>query len=192
MSMSSRRLSASVVAGLCIATLGLPAGALAQSPMASQPPGSGAPAQGVLHVEGAWARTSPMMQLAGAAFMVLVNDGSADDALVAASTPVATTVELHQTTADASGVMTMAPVPEVPVPAGGRTELAPGGFHVMLIGLTEPLLDGGMVPLTLTFRSGAVIEVEAVVSAVAPGGSASPMGPGTPQASGMPIASPWM
>jgi copper(I)-binding protein len=133
-----------------------------------------------------------MMELAGAAFMVLVNGGPTDDALVAASSPVATTVELHQTTADASGVMTMAPVPEIPVPAGGKTELAPGGYHVMLIGLTEPLLEGGVVPLTLTFRSGTVIEVQAVVSAVAPGGSAMPLDPGMPGASGMPVASPSM
>jgi copper(I)-binding protein len=100
-------------------------------------------------------------------------------------------VELHQTTADASGVMTMAPVEAVPVPAGGSTELAPGGYHVMLFGLTQPLAEGAIVPLTLTFQSGTVIEVGAVVSSVAPGSSPGPAGSQPPMSS-PPMPSPAM
>jgi copper(I)-binding protein len=130
-----------------------------------------------------------MMQLAGAAFMVLVNDGATDDALVGASTPVAATVELHQTTADANGVMTMAPVESIPVAAGGSTALAPGGYHLMLIGLVEPLVEGATVPLTLTFQSGATLQVDAVVAPVAPGSSAAPSSPGMPMGSPAPMGS---
>lgn len=175
-----------VLAALCLATLTLSAATGAQSPGATAPPASGTPGQ--VRVEGAWARTSPMMGLAGAVFLVLVNDGPADDALVSASTPLASTAELHQTTTDAAGVMAMAPVPEIPVPAGGRTELAPGGYHVMLIGLAQPLLEGESVPLTLAFRSGTIVEVRAA----APGASGMPMGSDAAHGSPMPPASPGM
>ncbi len=176
---TSRRTTA-CTAAIALLVLMLPSAALAQEP--SGVPTSVAPA--TLRVEGAWARTSPMMELAGAAFMVIVNDGATDDALVGASTPAATKVELHQTTADASGVMTMAPVESIPVPAGGSAELAPGGYHLMLIGLVGPLQEGAMVPLTLTFQGGATLQVDAVVSPVAPGSS------GMPSSSAMPMASP--
>jgi copper(I)-binding protein len=189
---SSRHAPAHRAAVVLVALLALlPASALGQSVDPSGVPASNDPAAS-LRVEGAWARTSPMMELAGAAFMVLINDGPTDDALIAATTPVATTVELHQTTADASGVMTMAPVPSIPVPAGGSTELAPGGYHVMLIGLVEPLVEGAMVPLTLTFEGGAILEVGAVVASVAPGSSGSPMSSPAPMGSGAPDGSPGM
>ncbi|MFN8518575.1 MAG: copper chaperone PCu(A)C [Chloroflexota bacterium] len=178
------------VVAVGVAILALSTSALAQSPGAASPVPSGAALP--LRVEGAWARTSPMMELAGAAFMVLINDGPTDDALVTVGSPRATTVEIHQTTTDANGVMAMAPVASVPVPAGGRTELAPGGYHVMLIGLLEPLLEGDVVPLTLTFQSGTVIEVQATVSAVAPGSSAVPMGSVVPGGSPTPSGSPGM
>jgi len=192
---TSRR-AASCSSAIALLVLMLPSAGLAQEAGPSGMPASAAPT--TLRVEGAWARTSLMMELAGAAFMVIVNDGATDDALVSASTPAATTVELHQTTADASGVMTMAPVESIPVLAGGSTELAPGGYHLMLIGLVEPLVEGGMVPLTLTFQGGSVIEVAAVVSPVAPGSSAMPsssgmpMHPPAPMGSHAPMASPGM
>lgn len=184
---TSRR-TASCTSAVALLALLLPGAALAQGAEPSGVPASVEPA--TLRVEGAWARTSPMMQLAGAAFMVIVNEGAADDALVGASTPAAATVELHQTTADASGVMTMAPVESIPVVAGGSTELAPGGYHLMLIGLVEPLVEGAMVPLTLTFQGGASLQVDAVVSPVAPGSSAMPSGSGMPMASPAHMGSP--
>lgn len=180
--------TASRTLALTLLALLLPGAALGQSAEPPGPPASEAPA--TLRVEGAWARTSPMLELAGAAFMVLVNDGPAAAALVAVSSPAAAMVELHQTTADASGVMTMAPVESIPVPAGGRTELAPGGYHLMLIGLVEPLVEGATVPLTLTFEGGAVVEVTAVVSSVSPGASVAPGASEMPMASAADPAAP--
>ena len=66
--------------------------------------------------------------------------------------------------------MRMAPEARVPVPAGGQVSFAPGGRHLMLIGLKRPLKLGDKVPATLKFASGANLRVEFVVQAQAPAG----------------------
>ena len=58
------------------------------------------PAPGNLTVEGAWARVSPMMDRAGAAYMVIRNSGTTDDALVSVSSAAAAVAELHETKDD--------------------------------------------------------------------------------------------
>jgi copper(I)-binding protein len=126
-----------------------------------------------LAVETAWVRTSPMMELAGAAYMIIRNDGLTDDALVSVSSPASAVVELHETTGTDSGEMSMAPVDAIAVPAGGMVELEPGGYHVMLIDLVEPLGPGMSVDLSLTFASGAVLDVRAVVRDEPPASDAS-------------------
>jgi periplasmic copper chaperone A len=121
-----------------------------------------------LHVVGAWSRESPMMELAGAAFMVIVNNTETDDALVSASSPAATTVEIHQTTQAEDGTMTMAPVEEVPIPAGGMAELKPGSYHIMLIDLVAPLVVGEQIEVTLTFATAEPQTVMVPVQALGP------------------------
>jgi copper(I)-binding protein len=109
------------------------------------------PAAG-LRIEDAWARPSMGMGRAGAAYLVIVNESDSGDALVGASSPAAATVELHETTADSSGTMAMHPVERVVLPARDTVRLEPGGFHVMLIDLAEPLEAGGTIRLTLRFE----------------------------------------
>jgi copper(I)-binding protein len=135
------------------------------APMPSVDPASLGPG---LHVVGAWSRESPMMELAGAAFMVIVNNTEADDALVAASSSAATTVEIHQTTQAEDGTMVMAPVEEVPIPAGGVAELKPGSYHLMLIDLTAPLVVGEPIEITLEFATGEPQTVIVPVQALGP------------------------
>ena len=60
-------------------------------------------------------------------------------------------------------MMQMSPVPNIPVPANGKVELKPGGFHLMLIGLTRPLKIGDKVQLTLNFEKAGKIPVTAEV-----------------------------
>lgn len=131
------------------------------------------PAAADLHVEDAWVRASAMTERAGAAYLVVRSSGPADDAIVGVTTPAAMHAELHETQTDAAGMMGMVPVDAIPVPAGGMAVLEPGGYHVMLMGLTEPLVAGSTVPLTLTFASGTVLEVSAEVRAAGP---MAPMG----------------
>lgn len=99
-----------------------------------------------------------------AAFGTLRNTGGADVVVTAASTRVASAVELHETVKGADGAMTMRPKEGgFTVPAGGEVELAPGGNHLMIMGLKSPLAAGETVPLTLTLADGGTIRVEAVV-----------------------------
>ncbi len=106
-----------------------------------------------LHVMDAWARESPMLDLAGAAYMVIHNATDADDALVGASSPAAEVVELHLSSMDDEGMMSMNQVAEIAVPAGGDAVLKPGSYHVMLIDLVEPLVVDTEIELSLEFMT---------------------------------------
>lgn len=98
-----------------------------------------------------------------AAYMVIRNTGSEPDKLIAASTDVAKTVELH-TVVEEGGMMRMRQVEGgIEIPANGEVVLKPGGFHVMLIGLTRDLNAGDKVQLTLTFEKAGQIPVTAEV-----------------------------
>ncbi|MFZ5918764.1 MAG: copper chaperone PCu(A)C [Chloroflexota bacterium] len=119
-----------------------------------------------IEIEGAWARPSPKMAGAGAAYMILKNSGSEADKLVSASTTASKVVELHESFMDENNVMKMRPVEggAIEVPAGGSVELKPGGLHIMLIDLIEPLQSGQTVPLTLEFEKSGEIDIEVNVS----------------------------
>jgi copper(I)-binding protein len=137
-----------------------------------------------IEVADAWARPSPMVAGAGAAYMTITNSGSEADALLGAASDVATTVEVHETVAmeapaatdgmggmetpaatDGTGgeMMGMRPVERVEIPAGGTVNLEPGGYHVMLIGLKEPLEVGSTIEITLTFEKAGERTVKAEV-----------------------------
>lgn len=120
---------------------------------------------GAITVEGAWARPSMGMERAGAAYMVIRNGTDAADALVGASSPAATTVEIHETTAAESGAMAMHPVERIELPAGGSATLEPGGYHLMLIDLTGELMAGETIEVTLEFEQADPITVTAEVRA---------------------------
>jgi hypothetical protein len=98
-----------------------------------------------------------------AAYMTVVNNTDTDDAIIGAATDVAETVELHTVTEGESGMMQMRPVEEIAVPANGEVELKPGGFHVMLIDLTQDLNEGDTVDLTLTLENAGEVEISAPV-----------------------------
>lgn len=115
---------------------------------------------GSITVEHPWAR--PAAAGNSAAYFELENEGAADR-LIGASTDVAGTVELHSTTIDAQGVGRMVPVQAVDLPPGAEAKFAPGGLHVMLIGLTRPLVEGEEFPLTLTFEKAGPVTVEVAI-----------------------------
>lgn len=118
---------------------------------------------GTMRAEDAWARPSMGMDRAGAAYLIIVNDTGRADALLGASSPAAATVELHETSADASGQMAMHPVERIELPAAGRVALEPGGLHVMLIDLTGDLVAGQEIELTLDFEHAPDLVVRAGV-----------------------------
>jgi hypothetical protein len=83
------------------------------------------------------------------AFVTLTSTSEAK--LVAVTTPVATTAEIHASQ-ESGGVMQMHAVEAVALPAGKPVSLKPGGYHIMLVNLTRALGEGDQVPLTLTIE----------------------------------------
>lgn len=88
---------------------------------------------------------------------------SADDRLIAVASPVASRVQVHESRMESNMMMMRELRDGLPLPAGQPVELKPGGNHLMLLGVTEPLKAGDSVPLTLTFASARPFEITATV-----------------------------
>lgn len=123
-----------------------------------------APAGTGLRVRDAWARPSMPGRAMSAAYAVVENPGEAAVALTGVSCEGVASAELHESF-EANGMMRMRPVPSLTVPAGGRVELRPGGYHVMLMGLTRALSAGDRVRCELRAASTVVARFEAEVRA---------------------------
>lgn len=131
---------------------------------------------GSLHIDHPWSRATPPTANVGAGYMTIQNKGPEADRLVGASTPAAQTVEIHFMEM-ANSVMKMRAVPEgLEIPAGGEAALAPGGYHLMLVGLEKPFAEGEKVPLDLQFEKAGTVSVELAVGPI--GGGSSPSGHG--------------
>lgn len=104
--------------------------------------------------------------------MTLTNEGGSDDQLVSAASDGAESVELHMTTTDGASA-TMQQVEGIDIPAGGNAVLAPGGYHAMLIDVTEGLAEGDTVELTLTCERA---DEQTIAAEVVPVGDVAPMG----------------
>ena len=109
-----------------------------------------------------WSRATPGQAPNGAVFMKIENLGRADDKLVSAASDVATMVGIHEHIMDGD-VAKMRPVDSIILPAQSTTELKPSSYHIMLMGLKEPLVEYGTFHLTLTFEKAGSIEVEVQV-----------------------------
>ena len=130
---------------------------------------AGASAQGTaIQLEQPWVRRAPAMEpgasgtSTSAAYVVILNRGTTPDALVSATTDAAASVEVHETR-NMSGMMMMERVDRIVVPPGARVELKPGGYHLMLIGLTRALTPGQDVALTLVFEGAGPVTARAEV-----------------------------
>jgi copper(I)-binding protein len=118
-------------------------------------------------VSDAWVRTPAPGQKVAAAYMELTS--KQNSFLTSVASPAAGAVELHSTSVD-GGVAKMRPVGRIELPGGKPVKLAPGGLHIMLVDLKQPLKPGDKVPLTLTVQrddkaSRSTFTVHAVVRA---------------------------
>jgi periplasmic copper chaperone A len=116
-----------------------------------------------LAVDNAWARATPGKSETGAAYVTIHSPTA--DRLVAASTPVAKKAELHTMTMT-DMVMKMRPLAGIDIPAGQVVTLAPGGYHIMLMGLAKPLMAGQSFPLTLTFAKAGMRTVNVAIEKI--------------------------
>jgi hypothetical protein len=148
---NSRRSPKSAVLTLAILVLpALPAG----------PGYTGEYTAGDLAIEDPTSRATPPGVSVGVGYMKITNHGTESDRLVGASTPAARQVQLHRTVEKDAMMRMIEQDDGIEVPGGAPVELAPGGYHMMLMGLDKPLKEGEMVPMTLRFERAGKVEVE--------------------------------
>ncbi|WP_278070795.1 copper chaperone PCu(A)C [Brevundimonas sanguinis] len=118
-------------------------------------------APGTIQVADAWCRPTPNGAKAGGCYLTLT--AGSDDRLVSVSTALAQSAEVHEMKME-NGVMSMGHLADgLPLPAGTPVELKPGGNHIMLMGLRDPLVDGRIASFTLTFEKAGPISVHAAI-----------------------------
>jgi len=138
------------------------------------PPSTPAAVHGSLEMHKPWARSSSHRlpaNVAGA-FLWVTNKGSADDRLVAASSPLAERVELHGIKVVGPDIDMRPLANGVVIQAGHTATLKPRGYHLLLQGVKAPLAKGSTLPVTLTFEKAGAVAVEFAVEEPGPIGEA--------------------
>jgi periplasmic copper chaperone A len=121
---------------------------------------------GDIEIAGAFSRATLPNAPVGAGYLVITNKGATDDRFVSASAAFAGETQLHTMTMEGD-VMKMNELGDgIVIPAGGSVTFAPGGNHVMFMKLTQPLVEGTQIPVTLTFEKAGSIEVQLEVGAI--------------------------
>ena len=119
-----------------------------------------------ISVKQAWSRATPKGAQVASGYLTIENHGSFPDRLISAATSAATKIEIHEmTTLD--GVMMMRPVEGgLTIPPGASVMLAPGGSHLMFIGINAPFSEGKHIAAALTFEKAGTIHVIFDVGAI--------------------------
>lgn len=122
------------------------------------------PAEGELSVVSAAdavCRPTPNGRQATGCYLTLT--ASRDDRLVSVTSPVSGLAQVHEMKVESNMMMMRELTDGLPLPAGSAVALAPGGNHIMLMGVANPLVAGDTVPLTLTFANARPVEIVARV-----------------------------
>jgi len=115
---------------------------------------------GALKIGQPWARATAPSAPAGGGFLTITNTGSTSDRLISARSTVSEMTQIHEMKMDGN-VMRMRELEKgLEIPAGGTVTLAPGGFHLMFMGLKGPFKQGTQVPVTLVFEKAGAVDVE--------------------------------
>lgn len=145
---------------------GMDMGGMDMGGMGAMDMGAAAPAAGDvvtvgdLEISGAFSRATLPNAPVGGGYLTITNKGTADDRLVSVSTPAAGTAEVHEMKMDGQ-VMKMNALPDGLVILAGQTvALSPGGYHLMLMDLTGPLVEGQSFAVTLNFEKAGAVEVQ--------------------------------
>lgn len=114
---------------------------------------------GDIKIEQAWTRATPNGAKAGGAFLLVTNNGSEADRLIAASSEVAAKVEIHEMSMN-DGVMNMQQLEAgLEIAPGETVELKPGGFHIMMMGLNKTIAKDDMITISLAFEEAGKVDV---------------------------------
>lgn len=121
---------------------------------------------GDLVISQPWARATPTGAKVGGGYLTIENKGAVADKLVGGSTNVASKLEVHQMSMS-NGVMKMHPVEGgLTIGPGQTVKLAPGGYHLMMFDLKQPLKQGEKVPVTLEFEKAGKVAVSLDVQGI--------------------------
>ena len=121
---------------------------------------------GSLKIGHPWARATPPTAPSGGGFLTVTNTGTTADRLVSVSSPAAAQVQVHEMKMDGT-IMRMRELENgLEIPPGATVALAPGGLHLMMMGLKAPLKEATRVPVTLVFEKAGKIDVEMQVMAL--------------------------
>lgn len=114
---------------------------------------------GDLELSGGFSRATAPNAPVGGGYLTITNNGDSDDRLIAASSPAAAEVQLHEMKMEGD-VMKMTELEDgIAVPAGATVTLKPGGLHLMMMGLQSQLVEGESVKVTLTFERAGTVEL---------------------------------
>ena len=117
-----------------------------------------------VRVSDAWARASVLASRPVASYLTI--ESAVEDRLLGVTTPVAGHVMIHAVEKDGD-VSRMKHIETLELPTGERITLAPGGMHLMLMGLQDKLSEGTTFPMTLSFENAGEITVEVSVLGIA-------------------------
>jgi copper(I)-binding protein len=113
---------------------------------------------GDLVISQGWSRATPNGAKIGGGYLTIENKGATADRLIGVSAEVAGKVEVHEMAMN-NGVMTMRPLDKgLAIEPGQTVKLAPGGYHLMMFDLKEPLKQGDKVPVTLQFEKAGTVK----------------------------------
>ena len=120
-----------------------------------------------LYVDDAYVRLPAVAGRPGVAY-ITIHGGAEPTRLLSVTSPVVVRTELHESMSRGgagAGMMTMAPIRDVPVAASAKLIFAPGGKHAMLFNINQRVKPGKNIPLVFTFANNQRIEVDAPVVA---------------------------
>lgn len=115
-----------------------------------------------IEISDVWARKTRRTTSA-AVYLNVHNSGDTAEAITGVTSPIARMTMLHMSR-EVDGVMRMDMQESVPVAPGSTVSFEPGGLHIMLMGLSQPLAEGDVFPVTLTFENAGEVTVEVNVT----------------------------
>jgi periplasmic copper chaperone A len=121
---------------------------------------------GAITIAHPWARATPPGAKVGGGYFTVTNNSDQPDRLVSLSATIADHGEVHEMSVT-NGIMSMRELANgLTIPAHSSVELAPGSFHVMFIGLNQPLKQGEHFSSTLTFEKAGPVNIEFTVESI--------------------------
>jgi copper(I)-binding protein len=117
---------------------------------------------GLIQVGDVHSAPTPPVAGVAAVYLWIINHGAKADSLTSLASPIAEKVEIHSSTTT-QGVMQMRQVAALECPPGVTVKVEPGGMHIMLVNLKQPLVAGSTFPLSLKFRDAGTLVVQVSV-----------------------------